>query len=591
MGKYNNKIKNTIKKLTKKINKLNYYYYVKNKHKVEDYVYDAILNKLKILENKHPKYNYKDSPNNIIGKNINFKLGVIKHKFKMLSLKNAFSKKDIINFDEKIKKKSKFKNIEYCCELKIDGVGVSIIYNNGILINASTRGDGYVGEDITKNIVKIKGLPIIIKSKKNIPKILEVRGEVFILKKDFNKINYFQKKNRKKIFSNPRNTASGILRKIKEKNYLIKYLKFYCYNISYIKKYYKVFYKHSEQIKQLKNWNFSICRFFYLYKGIKNSLEFYNRIEKIRKKIPFNIDGIVIKVNSLNLQEKLGYSSKFPKWAIAYKFTPKTKITKIKKIFFSVGRTGNITPIAVLNPLNFDGIVIKKATLHNINEIKKIKLMNNDFVYVSLISDIIPKIIKPVFNLRTKENSDIEIPELCPICNSVLIYSKNKKNLNCKNKLFCKVQIEGNISHFISKNAINIPKIGKKILGKLIEKRIITNIVDIYQINKEKLLKVVKEKTANNILESIKNSPKEISFYKFLYSLSIPTIGLIQSKKISKKIKDINILMNSNKCIINKKYNLSTNISKSLINFFKDKNNLNLIDKLINIKKYIKIKY
>ncbi|WP_343192652.1 NAD-dependent DNA ligase LigA [Buchnera aphidicola (Taiwanaphis decaspermi)] len=574
-----------------KINYHNYLYYSINDPEITDYQYDLLINKLKYLEKKNPNLKQKNSPTKNIGNGIFFKKKTYKHLSPMFSLNNIFTYKEYLKFVIKTKKKIKKnkKKIELICELKIDGVAINLIYKEGVLIKALTRGNGISGEDVTKNIYNIKSIPKEINHEK-IPKKIEVRGEIFINKKNFKYINKKLLTNKHKVFSSARNAASGsILQKNPKVTYQRK-LMFLCHGYGYWENKKKPK-SYLNAMMKLKSWGFPVDKNICLYKNDKNIYSYYNKIKKKRKKIKFDIDGIVIKINSTKLQNKIGYTSKFPKWAIAFKFPAEKCVTKVKYVKFQVGRTGVITPVAYLKTCYIANIKIKKVSLYNLNKISKLNLYINDIVIIKRSCDVIPKITK-VIKSNNKNKKKIKIPIYCPSCKSILKYSYKKTTYRCYASLICKDQIKKSLNHFVSKNAFNINNFGPKLSNFLIDNNYIKDFSDIFNLNTYILEKnsFISHKKSKKIINSIKNS-KKILLYKFIYSLGIRNIGTINSLNISNYFNNINKIINVSLKDLYKIKNIGIKTANRFYRFIYNKKNRLIIKKLISMIKIIYYKY
>lgn len=573
------KIKKRIKKIRNKIKYLKYLYYVKNFSKISDQNYDNLIQELKRLEKYYPYDNMK-SPSKTIGNNIDPSFAKNQHNIPMLSLNSTLKIEDFIKFDLKIKKKINEK-ILYCCEQKIDGIALNLIYKNKKLFQALTRGNGYIGENVTKSVYYINDIPKKLKGE-NIPNLIEIRGEVFMLKKNFRKLNETDKG---KKFSSTRNAASGMLRQLNPKINDIRYLNFYAYGTGFSSNQ-KIFKNHWEKFEILEDWGMPINKYNHLCKDYKEVIAFFNKINNIKHNSEFDIDGIVIKVNSIDAQNALGYTANAPKWSIALKFEQLGEKTKIKRINFQVNRRGLITPIAIFKKIRINGANINKANLYNIKEIKKLGLMIGDTIEVNRIGDVIPKITKVIKSERYN-TFPIEYPKVCPICNSKLVYENNK--IQCIASLTCTAQIEEKIRHFVSKDGIYIEGMGKKIIKKLLKYKIITKVSDIFKLKEVdfKIFGKNNKKFIENLLKSI-NSSKENTLSNFIYAIGINGIGKNLAKKIALKYKSIEKIISADVSSINTIPNLGIKMSMKIRNFFQDTNNIRLIKdllKLININK------
>ncbi|QJC35126.1 NAD-dependent DNA ligase LigA [Enterobacteriaceae endosymbiont of Donacia proxima] len=569
--------KKKIIKLRKIINNYNYKYYISNNSNILDYQYDKLINKLKKLENLYPYLKNKYSPTQIVGAKLTSVCQKIKHKMLMLSLNNVFNESDLLkNFFYPIKKISN--KFEFCCELKFDGIAVNLLYINGILSSASTRGDGSIGENITKNILQIKDIPHVLKKGK-LPKYLEIRGEIFITKKNFQILN--QKKIIKsKIFSNTRSATYGIIKS--NKNYNEKYLhllSFFSYGIGFVNK--NFFFSQKEILNNLKTYGIPISQYTKVFFSYHKIINYYKYFQKNRNLLPYNIDGIVIKINNIQQQKIIGYTNHAPKWSIAYKFPPQEKITLLKKIIFQIGRTGIFTPIAKFNTVNITGVNINFATLYNINEIKKLDLKIGDTIVIQRCGDVIPKIVHVIKTNRSfKKIKKISIPKICPSCYSVLRIKKNY--LYCPAGISCKAQLKAYLKHFISKDALNINFIGNKLINKLVEQNLITNVIDLLNLNINTLSKIdnLGIKSIKKIFKFLQKK-QNVIFYKFLFSLGIPGIGKVTSYNISLCFKTLHKFLDTNIIKLSNIIGIGEKNSINILNFIKNKENIYIISKLL----------
>ncbi|QJC31494.1 NAD-dependent DNA ligase LigA [Enterobacteriaceae endosymbiont of Donacia tomentosa] len=574
-----------VKKLRKRIINYNYKYYVLNNQDIPDYQYDKLLLKLKKIESLFPYLRNKKSPTQIVGEKtlINFKK--INHKIPMLSLNNVFDKKSLLkNFLYPLK--IKFNKQNFCCELKFDGIAISLLYKNGLLIRGATRGNGITGDNVTHNILKIKEIPHKLKGT-NFPFLLEVRGEIFITKKNFSVLNKLQFSINKK-FCNTRSAAVGLLRLNNNiNNKTIKLLSFFSYGIGFSKK--LNIFSQNKILQRLKSYGLPVSNYSKIYFSFSKIQNFYNYFQKNRNFLPYVIDGIVIKIDSIKIQNILGCTAHAPKWAIAYKFPSQEKITFLQKVIFQIGRTGIVTPIAKFNTVNISGNNINYATLYNTNEIKKLNLKIGDMIIVQRCGDVIPKIINVVIEKRFfNKVEDVILPKKCPSCNNLL--KKNKNNiLYCSVGFFCKDQLKGYLKHFISRNAININYIGDKLIDKLVEKNFVKNLLDLFKINYTTLVKIdtLGEKLIQKILKSLKEE-KIVTFDRFLFSLGIPEVGIVSSYNLSHFFKTIDNFLNTNLIELSNIPGIGTKISLNILNYINNKNN---VDTIKNLLKEINIIY
>ena len=582
-------ILNRLKELSNQIKKHNHLYHNLDKPKISDSEYDKLIEENNILEKKYPHLILEKSPNKIVGSKVKNKFEKINHLSQMYSLGNAFNQDDL---DEFIKRTNRFlnksKNYDYkfLCEPKIDGLSLNLIYRNGKLVSAGTRGDGLIGENVTENIKYVTDIPI--KLKNNFPDLIEIRGEIFINKDDFNKIN--NKLEEKEKFANPRNAAAGSLRQLNTSVSHNRPLKFIAHGLGKCSKIYKTI---KEYYLDLNYWKIPTNNLSVYHFSIENIMSHYNKINKLRGEIEFDIDGLVIKIDDIDLQNRLGYVGKNPRWAIALKFSAEKGETIIESIDFQVGRTGAITPVARLKPINIGGVLVSNVSLHNFDEIAKKNINVLDVVEIERAGDVIPYVTK-LIKKRSSPSNKLLPPKFCPVCKSKTIKEIDEAVLRCSNKNECYSQRLGQIIHFISKKSLNIDGFGEKQAKQFFELKFINNYTDIFQIskNREKILKLDGwgELSYLNLINSIEKS-KKISLEKFIYSLGIRYIGEINSEILSKEFKDLDKLISASQ---NDLYNidgLGPKAINSLIEYFSNKENLKSIkdlQKILNIKNKVK---
>jgi len=531
------KISETIKSLREKINNHNYQYYVLDNPIISDSEYDKLLKELELIEKKYPEFIIPESPTQRIGAQPIESFGTVTHRITMMSLANAMSDDELKAFDERLKKKlNSAEEIEYIIEPKLDGLAVELIYENGKFINGSTRGDGNTGEDITSNLKTIKGIPLILRDDIiSLPDLMEVRGEVFIRKEDFELLNSKRSQSNKQPFANARNAAAGSLRQLDPKITAKRSLSIYCYQAGIVDGI--NLNTHSEFLERLKNWGLPVNPEVKIVKGIEKAIQFHKKLETIRNEFPYEIDGSVIKVNSLSIRNKLGVRSRSPRWAIAGKFKAQQVTTIINDIFTSVGRTGAITPVAKLQPVEVGGVTVTNATLHNQDEIDRKDIRIGDTVIIERSGDVIPKVIKVIQEKRTEDAKVYHLPDHCPECNNQLMRPENEVVFRCPN-YSCPAKIKGNIKHFVSKNALDMDGLGEKLIDQLVNERIIKKVDDLFRIKKNQLanLERMGDKSADNIIDSINNS-KLTSFSRFIYALGIRHVGEHTSKILESAFK------------------------------------------------------
>lgn len=564
--------------LKNKIYTCNNDYYVNNNSNISDQKYDKMMKELIFLENKYKELISADSPTQKIFGKINKKFNKFNHTFPMLSLANAFNFNDLLYFDQQIKKNTGLKEISYLCELKIDGISISLIYENYNLKIAATRGNGKIGENVTENVKKIKSIPVKIKEKN-----LIVRGEIYLPISNFNKINNEKKINQENLFSNPRNLAAGTLKQldslIVEKRNLNIFVYYYINSIQH------GINTQNKLLKQLKKLKFRINNHFYLCKNIYYVWNYIQKYQIKRYHLNYQIDGIVVKVNNLLLYNQLGYTTKYPKWAIAYKFSSDLVMTKLIDIIALVGRTGKITYNAKLEPIVITGTVISSATLHNAYYIIKKDIRINDFVYIKKTGNIIPEVINSVIHKRDIISKKWEENNVCPICDTNLYRLNNKIDQYCLNSL-CEGKIKKSIEHFCSYNAMNIKGISKKNIEKLFNLQYLRCFSDLYKLEKYQnninIIKNFGKKIFKNIIISI-NESKNNSLEKFLFGLGIKYVGKQIAELIACKFRTLNNLKNISFQELSQIKDIGSNIACSIIDFFKIKNNVQEINNLIKL--------
>ena len=553
----------------------NHLYYVKNSPIISDYEFDKKLNELIELENKFPEFKDMNSPTMRVGSSLSNEFNSINHNFQMYSLENSYSIDDLKEWEKRIKKKLGIENISYCCELKLDGVSVSLSYKNGNFVQGLTRGDGITGDDITENLKTINTIPLKIKNHLN----FDIRGEVVIEKSDFEKLNQDRFSMGQQPYMNPRNTASGSIKLIKSEEVKKRPLK--CYSFQVV--------GESLPFKtQIESLNFGIESGFNVsqtFKFCKNLNEVVNYLEfweKNKESNNFEIDGVVIKVNKLNFQKELGFTSKFPRWAIAYKFKTEQAITQLIDVTYQVGRTGAVTPVANLEPILLNGTIVKRASLHNSDQIDKLNLKYGDYVIVEKGGEIIPKITNVVLSRRSEKSRKIIFKKKCPSCDSELV--KSEAQHYCFNKKNCHPQILGKIKHFISRKAMNIEGFGTETIERLLEKKLINDFSDIYKLNLNDLINLERmaKKSAENLISAIEKS-KYQPFEKVLFGLGIRYVGETVSKKITSKISDIDKLMKLSVDELLKIEEIGDKIALSLVKYFGDDDNIEQIKRLKEI--------
>lgn len=550
----------------------NHRYYVLNEPVISDFEYDQLLKKVIQFESDNPHLKVKYSPTEKIGGKILSSSLSVNHELKMYSLDNVYSMAELKNFLNRLTRDLDVDDICFCVEPKIDGAAISIIYENGIFVQAITRGDGATGEDVTHNIKTVRSLPL----KVSVTGKLLLRGEVFINKSDFEKINSERKKEGLELFANPRNAAAGSLKVLDSSVAKMRFLDIFIYSLDYG----MVSDSHFENLKFLKEESFKVNDYTTISKTheIESLIE---RIQKVRGDLPYEIDGVVIKVDSLKLRQQLGYTSKSPRWAIAYKFPAVQMSTVVKDVIFQVGRTGRITPVAILKPVFISGSTVSRATLHNLDEIKRLDVMINDHVFVEKSGEIIPKIVKVIKELRT-DVKNIEFPENCPVCGEKLAKDIQDVTYWCIN-IDCPARIKASILHFASRDAMDIKGLGGSVVNQLVDKGFIKSLSDIYSLVKDDFLQLegFKEKSASNLVEAITAS-KDRSFSKVLYSIGILHVGKRTAESLVQHFGSIDAIINADVETLKTINDIGDVVAQSVYDALKSPRNLENINKLRN---------
>ena len=577
-------IANKIKSLRNQLNNHNYRYYVLNDPIISDGEYDLIMRELDKLEDENKDLITLDSPTQRVGAPPLKEFGTITHREPMLSLANAMNKEELSLFYNRLKKSLvSEKNIELVGEPKLDGLGVELVYEDSLFVNGSTRGDGITGENITQNLKTIKSIPLSLRSDlRPAPSLLEVRGEVFINKDDFKKLNIIREKDNLPAFANPRNAAAGSLRQLDSKITANRPLSIYCYEVSNVLG--SSFNTHMEFLSALKDWGFPVNPELKLISSSEKMIRYHDNLESIRNNLAYDIDGSVFKVNQIKERTALGIRSRSPRWAIAGKFKAQQVTTKVTSIIASIGRTGAITPVAQLEPVNVGGVNVTNATLHNQDEVDRKDVRIGDTVILQRAGDVIPEIVKVIIEKRDKKSVQYLLPKECPSCNQTIYRPKGESVARCHN-LSCAAQIKGRIIHFISKSALNIDGFGEKLVDQLVEKNIIQRVDDIFKLTFEKLEKLdrMAEKSANNILGAI-NDSKKTTFARFIYALGIRKVGYHLSKVLENAFKgNIDSFRESNIETLESIDEVGPIVAETIIKFWEDSSNVQMVESCLTL--------
>ena len=560
--------------LRKKLHDHNYRYYVLDDPLISDYDFDMMLKELNDLEKSNPEFFDKNSPTQRVGGEVTKSFNTSVHETPMYSLDNSYSLEDLKDWEKRIKKIIE-EPIQYTCELKFDGVSINLLYSNGELIKAVTRGDGVKGDDVTANIKTIPTVPLKLIG--NFSNNFEARGEVVMPIEGFNELNKVRIHNGEEPFKNPRNTASGSLKLQDSKEVSTRPLECLLYSVEDP----NLFKNQIDFLEKAKNIGFNVFQNYMHSDSIEEIFEFIQKWEKNRSELPFEIDGVVLKVNDFYQREVLGFTSKFPRWAMAYKFKPENTGTRLNSISFQVGRTGSITPVANLEPVNLAGTIVKRASLHNADFIESMDIRVGDFVYVEKGGDIIPKITNVDKSKRAVDSKKFEFPEYCPECGSKLHRLEGEANHYCLNYNGCKPQIIGRIQHYISRKALDIEGLGQETVALLVNANLIKNYSDLYDLKFDQVVHLdrMADKSANNLLEGIIES-KNIPFERVLYGLGIRYVGETVAKKLAKHFESIDNILNTSFDELILVDEIGEKIANSILEFASDNDNIQIINKL-----------
>ena len=565
----------------------NYRYYILDDPTISDGEYDILLCELENIEKENPELITPDSPTQRVGSTPVTEFGTIEHRIPMLSLANAMNEEEFVAFDKRMQKGLDTDSVTYMAEPKLDGLGVELVYENGLLVYGSTRGDGYTGEDITHNLKTIRGIPLSLRIVDiTVPALLEVRGEVFIRKDDFIALNKKQELDEKPPFANPRNAAAGSLRQLDPKITVDRPLSIYCYQGGMING--QTFPDHASFLDALKKWGLPVNPFVQVVTGSDGIISYHRELEEKRNDLPYEIDGTVFKINNYNERENLGSRSRSPRWAIAGKFKAQQATTVINDIDVQVGRTGALTPVAKLNPVYVAGVTVTSATLHNQDKIDRKDIRIGDTVLIERAGDVIPKVVKVITEKRPNGTKPFQIPAECPACGHGAHRPEGEVILRCGN-ISCPRQIKGRIQHFASKLAMNIDGLGVKVIDQLVEEGLLKTIDDLYSLNQESLVVLDRlgEKSAGNLIEAISNS-KETTFARFVYALGIRNVGEHIAKVLEKQFSgNLGEFQNADVEELENIDEIGPIVAETVVQFWSDKSNKlivqNCLDKGVSL--------
>lgn len=580
------KTKERMRALEKDLERWNYEYYVLDAPSVPDSEYDKAFRELSDLETKYPQLKSAASPTERVGGAARSDLAKVKHAVPMLSIhtETDFEAEGARAFDDRVRKglglSESDPEVEYDVELKFDGLAMNLRYEKGVLVSAATRGDGLVGEDVTANVKTIRTVPLQLPA--GVPDVLEVRGEVIMHKADFERLNDEQKMEGHKPFVNPRNAAAGCLRQLDPKVTAKRKLSFYAYGLGEVSA--PLALTHSGTLDCLQKWGFPVASQRRVVKGWKALAEFHDWVKSIRQTLPFEIDGVVYKVNSLAGQNELGFISREPRWACAHKYPPEEALTVVEDIDVQVGRTGKLTPVARLKPVFVGGVTVSNATLHNEDFIAELGLKIGDTVVVRRAGDVIPEVVRVLPERRTGAEKDFVMPDHCPVCGSETFRDEEEKDTRCTGGLFCPAQRLESLVHFASRLALNIDGLGEKVIDQLLEAGLIQTPADLYRITEEKLLTLERfgKKSAANLVEAIEKS-KETTLARFIYALGIRHVGESTARDLAQHFRSLEALMSADADALLKVNDVGEVIAQSIIHFFEEPHNRHVIENLLDL--------
>ncbi|WP_185266149.1 NAD-dependent DNA ligase LigA [Halopseudomonas xiamenensis] len=586
--------------LRKQIDQHNYSYYVLDEPTVPDAEYDRLFNELRALEEANPDIITADSPTQRVGGMASSAFGQVRHDVPMLSLGNAFAESDMLDFDRRVRRGLDLPEgdlldggtqVEYCCEPKLDGLAISLLYENGILVRGATRGDGTTGEDITANVRTVRNIPLKLRGS-GWPAVLEVRGEVYMTKAGFERLNESARDTGGKTFANPRNAAAGSLRQLDASITAQRPLEFCCYGIGRFEG--ELPDTQVGILQQLRDWGLLISREMKLVKGIDGCLDYYRDIGERRNALPYEIDGVVFKVNDLGWQRELGFRAREPRWAIAHKFPASEEMTELLDVEFQVGRTGAVTPVARLKPVQVAGVTVSNATLHNMDEVQRLGVMIGDTVIIRRAGDVIPQVMQVVSERRPADARPVHIPEQCPVCGSAVERTQLVKRgrgkqtvtegavYRCVGRLACKAQLKQAIIHFVSRRALDIDGLGEKIVEQLIEREMIASPADLFALTHDQVITLegFAEVSTNNLLLAIQES-KQVTLARFIYALGIPDVGEETAKLLARALGRLERISQALAEVLMFLPEIGAEVAHEITAFFEDEHNQTVIRQLL----------
>ncbi len=578
-------IKQKLDSLKQRINEYNYQYYVLDDPTVPDAEYDRAMRELNEIEKNYPQLKTNDSPSQKVGDVPLSSFTQVEHEVPMLSLDNAFDAEELIAFEKRLKDRLKRDlDIVYSCEPKLDGLAVSLLYENGILVRSATRGDGRVGENITTNAKTIANVPLKLRGE-GFPERVEVRGEVFMPKAGFEKLNQTQAEQGKKVFANPRNAAAGSLRQLDSRITASRPLLFYAYSMGLVENQRDPLAdEHSLRLQQLSEWGLPLCKDIAVANGVEACLAYYQKIGEQREGLSYDIDGVVFKVDDLALQEELGFVARAPRWAIAQKFPAQEEMTKLLDVEFQVGRTGAITPVARLEPVFVGGVTVSNATLHNQDEIQRLGVKVGDTVIIRRAGDVIPQVVSVVETQRPDNAREIEFPAQCPVCESNIEKVEGEAVARCSGGLFCAAQRKESMKHFASRKALDVDGLGDKLVEQLVDMQLVKTPADFFKLDIAQVATMERmgEKSAVNLINALEEA-KRTTLAKFIYSLGIREVGEATAGNLAAYFRELDAIKQADLESLQEVDDVGVIVAEHVYNFFREQHNLDVVDDLVAV--------
>lgn len=563
------------------INTHNYRYYALDEPSIPDAEYDRLMRELQAIEAEHPELITSDSPSQKVGTAALTSFAEVAHEMPMLSLDNAMDAAEFAAFYQRLQERLKTTaEVELVCEPKLDGLAISLLYEQGVLVRAATRGDGQTGEDVTQNVRTIKNVPLRLQGN-NVPERVEIRGEVYIPTKGFEALNQKAIEQGDKVFANPRNAAAGSLRQLNSAITATRPLEFCSYGMGIASDDYALPATYSEILEQIKRWGVRINEQMRVTKNLAEAQQFYDDIGEKRDALPYEIDGAVFKVNRLDLQQALGFVARAPRWAVAYKYPAIEELTQLLGVDFQVGRTGALTPVARLKPVQVAGVIVSNATLHNMDEIERLNVRIGDSVIIRRAGDVIPKVVSVVLERRPEHTEEIILPSKCPVCDSLVERVEGEAIARCSGGLFCAAQRKEAIKHFASRTAMDIEGLGDKLVEQLVDENLIDNVADVFYLTKEQLsgLERMAEKSAQNILNALEKS-KNTTLGRFIYALGIREVGVVTANQLASHFGFLQRIIDASVEQLLEVPDVGAIVAAYVRNFFLEPHNLSVIEQL-----------